>query len=347
MKASQRDFASVAPRAARQARIAFFCGPDEAGAAAAAEKFAALLPEAGEKVELAGSELRADPVKLGDEARSTSLFGGARHIVVRASGDEAHDAVQNLAALIDSGEGEGACPVLIVATSASDKARTAKLLDKRADALVAMFYPPDPRTLGEEVRRMGDAAGVRLGSDLAERIARAAGLDVRLAQSEVTKLALYLDASTQTPKTADEDALDAIGARTEEEGFAPLVNAVLSGDAKRLPNELKRMREVSLNPVGVLLAFERRAAQLAQLAAKLGRSGRIDQLLESEQKAHRIFWRDRNDLSAQLRRWNAAKLERLVQRLAALHRALLANSQAAELLLAQELEEITRFAAKR
>lgn len=347
MKASQRDFASVAPRAARQARIAFFCGPDEAGAAAAAEKFAALLPEAGEKVELAGSDLRADPVKLGDEARSTSLFGGARHIVVRASGDEAHDAVQNLAALIDSGEGDGACPVLIIATSASDKARTAKLLDKRADALVAMFYPPDPRTLGEEVRRMGDAAGVRLGSDLAERIARAAGLDVRLAQSEVTKLALYLDASTQTPKTADEDALDAIGARTEEEGFAPLVNAVLSGDAKRLPGELKRMREVSLNPVGVLLAFERRAAQLAQLAAKLGRSGRIDQLLESEQKAHRIFWRDRNDLSAQLRRWNAAKLERLVQRLAALHRALLANSQAAELLLAQELEEITRFAAKR
>jgi DNA polymerase-3 subunit delta len=347
VKASQRDFASVAQRAAGQARIAFFCGPDEAGAAAAAEKFAALLPEAGEKVELTGSELRSDPVKLGDEARSTSLFGGARHIVVRASGDEAHDAVQTLLALIDAGEGQGACPVLIVASSATDKARTAKLLDKRADALVAMFYPPDLRTLGEEVRRMGDAAGVRLGSELAERIARAAGLDVRLAQSEVAKLALYLDASPQTPKSADAEALDAIGASTEEEGFASLLNAVLSGDAKRLPGELRRMREVSLNPVGVLLAFERRAAQLAQLAAKLGRNGRIDQLLEVEQKAHRIFWRDRNDLSAQLRRWNAAKLERLVQRLAALHRALLANSQAAELLLAQELEEIARFAARR
>jgi DNA polymerase-3 subunit delta len=347
VKASQRDFASVAQRAVRQARIAFFCGPDEAGAAAAADKFAALLPEPGEKIELAGSDLRSDPVRLGDEARSTSLFGGARHIVVRASGDEAHDAVQNLIALIDSGEGEGACPVLIVATSATDKARTAKLLDKRADALVAMFYPPDLRTLGEEVRRMGDAAGVALGSELAERIARAAGLDVRLAQSEVTKLALYLDASPQTPRAADEEALDAIGAHTEEEGFAPLVNAVLSGDAKKLPAELKRMREVSLNPVGVLLALERRAAQLAQLTAKIGRGGRIDQVLEAEQKARRIFWRDRNDLAAQLRRWNAAKLERLVQRLAALHRALLANSKAAELLLAQELEEITRFAARR
>jgi DNA polymerase-3 subunit delta len=347
VKATQRDFAKVAQRAAQQARIAFFCGPDEAGAAAAAERFASLLPDAGEKIELTGGDLRSDPVRLGDEARSASLFGGARHIVVRASGDEAHDAVQNLVALIDSGEGEGACPVLIVATSATDKARTARLLDKRADALVAMFYPPDPRTLGEEVRRMGDAAGVRMGNDLAERIARAAGLDVRLAQSEVTKLALYLDASPQTPKTADAEALDAIGAQTEEDGFMPLVNAVLSGEAKRLPAELRRMREVSLNPVGVLLAFERRAAQLAQLTAKLGHGGRIDQLLESEQKAHRIFWRDRNDLAAQLRRWNGAKLERLVQRLAALHRALLANSQAAELLLAQELEEITRFAAKR
>ena len=347
MKATQRDFAAAAPRAARQARIAFFCGPDEAGAAAAAEKFAALLPVPGEKIELSGSELRSDPVKLGDEARSTSLFGGARHILVRANGDEAHDAVQNLLALIDTGEGEGACPVLIVATSATDKSRTAKLLDKRGDALVAMFYPPDLRTLSEEVRRMGDAAGVRLSGDLAERIARAAGLDVRLAQSEVTKLTLYLDASPQAPRTADEEALDAIGAKTGEEGFAPLINAVLSGDAKRLPGELRRMREVSLNPVGVLLAFERRAAQLAQLASKLGRGGRIDQLLEAEQKAHRVFWRDRADLSAPLKRWNAAKLERLVQRLTALHRALLANSQAAELLLAQELEEIARFAAKR
>jgi DNA polymerase-3 subunit delta len=347
VKATQRDFTSVAPRAARQARIAFFCGPDEAGATAAAERFTAMLPDAGEKVELTGSELRGDPVKLGDEARSTSLFGGARHILVRASGDEAHDAVQNLIGLIDSGEGDGACPVLIVATSATDKSRTAKALEKRADALVAMFYPPDVRSLSEEVRRLADASGVRLGSDLAERIARGASLDVRLARSEVEKLALYLDASPQAPKTADEEALDAIGAKTEEEGFAPLVNAVLSGDANRLPGELKRMREVSLNPVGVLLAFERRAAQLAQLAAKLGRSGRIDQLLEAEQKAHRIFWRDRSDLAAQLKRWNAAKLERLIQRLAALHRALLGNSQAAELLLAQELEEITRFAARR
>ena len=347
MKATQRDFAAVAPRAALQARIAFFCGPDEAGASAAADKLAAMLPDPGERVELSGAELRSDPVRLGDEARSTSLFGGTRHILVRAAGDEAHDAVKVFLEVIDAGEAEGACPVLIVATSATDKARTAKLLETRGDALVAMFYQPDLKTVTEEVRRMADAAGLRLGGDLAERIARAAGLDVRLAQSEVTKLALYLDASPQSPRLADEEAVDAIGARTEEDGLMPLVNAVLSGEVNRLPGELRRMREVSLNPVGVLLAMERRAAQLAQLAARLGPGGRVNDLLDAEQKAHRVFWRDRRDLSVQLQRWNAARLERLVQRLAGLHPALLANSQAAELLLAQELAAIARHASAR
>ena len=86
----------MAPRAARSARIFLFCGPDEAAAADAAHTIAGLLDDPGERVELAGGDLRRDPVLLGDEARSTSLFGDSRHILVRCAGDEAHDAVANL-----------------------------------------------------------------------------------------------------------------------------------------------------------------------------------------------------------------------------------------------------------
>jgi DNA polymerase-3 subunit delta len=236
--------------------------------------------------------------------------------------------------------------VLVLASSATDKSRTAKLLEKRGDALVAMFYPPDLRTVTEDVRRMADAAGLRLPGGLAERIARAASLDVRLAQSEVTKLALFLDASPQAPKTADAEALDAIGAATEDDGFAPLVNAVLSGETGRLSGELKRLRELSLNPVGLLLALERRAAQLASLSAKLGPRGEVNAVLEAESRAGRVFFRDKRDLHEQLRRWRGDKLDRLVSRLADLHRALLANSQSAELLLAQGLAEIARAGAR-
>ena len=342
MKATQRDFRQAAPRAARDCRIFFFCGPDESGAAAAAAIVAGLLDEAGERVELPGGELRTDPARLGDEARTSSLFGEARHIYVRANGDDAHDAVKALVETIEAGEGAGACPVLIVASAATDKSRTAKLLEKRGDALVAMFYPPDLKDVAAEVSRMAGAAGLKMSAELHERIARASGLDLRLAQSEIDKLALYCDASPQAPRSADGEAFDAIGAATEEDGFMPLVNAVLSGDADRVPQELRRMRELSLNPVGVLLAFERRAAQLAQLASRLGRGGNVEAFVEAEKRAHRVFWRDAADLKRQLAHWRGRRLDRLVRRLAEAHRALLSNSQAAEMLIAQEMNEIAR-----
>jgi len=342
VKATQKDFAGLAARAAQTARVFFFCGPDDAGIQDAAMRITALLDDPGERIELAGGDLKRDPVRLGDEARSTSLFGDQRHIYVRASGDEVHDAVE----ILLSGEAE-ACPVLIVASGATDKSRTAKLLAARPDTLVAMFYPPDLRSVSASVRDMADAAGVRLGGDLAERIARGASLDTRLAQSEVTKLALYLDASPQAPRTADGAALDAIGARTEDDGFTTLVNTVLGGETAKLPGELRRMRELGLSPVGLLLAFERRAAQLAQIAARLGPRGDVATLLKAEVAARRVFWKDERDIAAQLRRWRGARLARLVDRLVALHRALLSNSQNAELLLAQGLTEITRAAAQR
>lgn len=340
MKATQRDFASAARRAAQQCRVFFFCGPDEAGAAAAADRIVQLLDDPGERVEMSGAMLRKDPILLGDEARSGSLFGDARHIYVRANGDEALDAIGNL--LVGQGE---ACPVLIVATSATDKSRTAKLLEKRDDALVAMFWPPDLASVTASVRTMADAAGLRLNGDIAERIARAAGLDVRLAQSEVDKLALYLDASPAAPRNADAAALEAIGAATEEDGFMPLVNAVLAGETRKIPAELHRLRALSLNPVGVLLAVERRAAQLARLAAQLG-SRPLNQLDKSAKARLGIFWKDERDLAAQLRHWRGEELDRLVTKLVALHRALLANSQSADLLLSQGLAEIARRAAR-
>ncbi|MGB7372452.1 DNA polymerase III subunit delta [Erythrobacter sp.] len=346
MKAKQSDFARGVPRLAHAAKILFFCGPDEAGASAAANAVVAALSDPGERVEIAGSDLRSDPAKLGDEARTTSLFGDSRHIFVRASGDEAHDAVKALIETGESGAGEHA-PVLIVATSATDKSRTAKLLEKRGDGLVAMFYPPDLGTVTASVRAMADGAGLRLGGDVAERVARGAGLDVRLAGSEVAKLALYLDADPQSPKTANLADYEAVGAVSEEDGFGSVVNATMSGRVGLIANEVRRMKELGMNPVGLCLALERRAAQLATIQARLAGGGSFDRLSKGEKAQLGVFWKEEDAIRQQLRQWKPADLDRLIGRLVALHRALLKNSQAAQLLLAHDLAAIARFAAKR
>lgn len=115
------------------------------------------------------------------------------------------------------------------------------------------------------------------------------------------------------------------------------------------------MRELGLNPVGVALALERRAAQLAQIAAYLGPRGNFDQIDKGAEMRLGIFFKEKRDIGNQFKRWtlpaargsSETRLDRLIPRLTALHRSLLANSQSAELLLAQELAEIARFAAKR
>lgn len=342
MKLTNRDFAAKARSVARECGIVYFCGPDEAGASAAANDLVAMLPDPGERIELTGAELKADPARLGDEARSTSLFGDARHIWVRASGEDALAALETLIATAEAGAG-AACPVIVVATGATDKSRTAKLLEKRKDAAVAMFYAPDLPAVTQAVRALGDAAGVHLDSALAERIARAAQLDVRLAASEIEKLALYLDASPQSPRRADAAALDAVGAPCEDDSFAPLVDAVLGGDAKALGPELVRMRQQGMNPVGTLLAFERRAALLARIAARGSNrppdSGELQRL--------GVFWRDQQAVQQQAAIWRGDRLTRLSGRLVDLHRRLFADNQGAELLLSQGLTEIARAAARR
>ncbi|WP_295528519.1 DNA polymerase III subunit delta [Novosphingobium sp. Chol11] len=344
MKVTQKAFATNLAKAAREASVFYFCGPDEAGAADALEALSAELTAKygpAERIELAGADLKRDSVRLADEARSVSLFGDKRQIHVRTAGDEAHEAVESLLASPVAG-----WPVLILASSASDKSRIAKLLADRPDALVAMFHPPELKTVAQAVRTMADSAGVKMAGDLADRIARACALDTRLARREIEKLALYLDASPEAPRSADAAVFDAIGAASEDDGFMPVVNAVLSGETRRLAKELARMQELELNPVGLLLAFERRAAQLAQLAGRLGPRGDVAEFLEAEVSARRVFFRDRGDLGQQLRRWRGRRLERLVERLMALHRALLADNRNGDLALRQGLAEIARAATR-
>jgi DNA polymerase-3 subunit delta len=343
VKAKGSNFGQMAARTADRARIFFFCGPDEAGAHAGAARIVALMRDPGERVEISGAELKRDPVRLSDETRSTSLFGDSRHIFVRANGEDALDALK---ILIDEDAADIAkgWPVLIVANGATDKSRSAKLLEKRDDALVAMFYPPDLRSVTTEVRQCADAAGLRMGADLAQRIAASVNLDTRMAASEVAKLALYLDAAPEAPRSVSSEDIDAIGASCEDDNMMPLVDAVLSGDARRLPDELARFRQMEMNPVGTVLAMERRVAQLAELSARMGARGDVASFVEQEKAAHRIFFRDQAAIADQLSRWRGMRLARLATRLIDLHRALLADSQNAPLRFVAECTEIARAA---
>ena len=97
MKATAKTFAGLVERSLHKIRVFYFCGADEAGAGDAAARVMLKLGEA-ELVELTGADLKRDPVRLADEARSTSLFGDKRVIRMAMAGDEALDAIAGLIA---------------------------------------------------------------------------------------------------------------------------------------------------------------------------------------------------------------------------------------------------------
>ena len=344
MKATQKNFAAQMTRAAAEASVFYFCGPDEAGASDAAARLSAHIRAQQctfERAELAGRDLRSYSVLRADIVRSVSLFRDNLPFPFSFPGAHALYACNTLSAPLFP-----LSLVFLFCPPSPTYTCIAKLLSDRPDALVTMFHPPDPSTVTTAVREMADRAGLRLSNDLAERIARGAALDTRMARSEIEKLALFLDASPQAPRTADAAALDAIGATSEDDSFTPLVNTVLAGDTQRLSTELARMHELELNPVGLLLAFERRAAQLAQLAGRLRGRSDINAFLEQEMAARRVFFRDKADLAQQLRRWRGRKLARLIERLVQLHCQLLADSRNSELVISQGLAEIGRAASR-
>ena len=178
---------------------------------------------------------------------------------------------------------------------------------------------------------MADAAGLRLGGDLAERIARAAALDTRLAQSRGDQ------ARALSRRQRRQHRAPPMSPRSRRSARAPRTMASCrwsmpcsAGETGKLPGELRRMRELGLNPVGLLLAFERRAAQLAQLAAKLG-PGRGDGMPGAARSRERspagVLQGQARPRTPSCERWRGPRLARLVERLVALHRALLATAR--------------------
>jgi hypothetical protein len=130
----------------------------------------------------------------------------------------------------------------------------------------------------------------------------------------VTKLALYLDASPQTPRRPTRKRSTRSAPKTEEDGFMPLVNVGAFGRGQPAPGELRRMRES--RSIRSACCWRSSAARRNSRSSPPG-SGRAGDRrpARAEQKAHRVFWRDKRDLGVQLERWRGRHLERLVQRL--------------------------------
>ena len=339
MKAKAPQIESALRAGGREHRLFLLYGPDEAGSRGLVRLLGEALGPDAERIELSGAELRADPARLSDEAASISLFGGARYIVVTATGDEIIPAVEGLLAAPAAGN-----PVLVIAGALRSTSRLVKLAVADPATLAFASYVPEGQNADRLVLDLGRQRGLSMRPDIARQIAEAAGGNRAVVEAELEKFALYLDAAPERPRTLEQDSLEAVGAASEGGDLSRLVDSVGSGDAQALQVELARLAGEGIDGIPLLRAMLRRMLLLARLRAEVDRGNSAGAVMASQGKS--LFWKEKDAIASQLERWRSDLIAKAVTRLLEADLAVKASGSVGPMAVDEELFAICRQAAR-
>lgn len=338
MKASKPSIARAVDQPNEAVRFYLFHGPDDAQSRALGARLVEVL--GASRFLLTGSALKSDPAALADEAGAMSLFGGKRVVWIEPAGDEIAPAVE---ALLQTNAAES--PTVAIAGALRKTSALLKLAEAAPDAVAFAAYLPEGADADRMVIDVGRRFGLKISSPVAARIAASCANDQAIVAQELQKLALYIDASPQSPKTLDHDAVDAVGADTAEGDFLRLADLALGGTLDELANELAKLSAGGTEAIPVTRSLQRRLLMLTPARARVERGERPDAVMASLGKT--LFWKDKPVVANLLARWTAKDLARIAERVGQLERDLMFSPAPQREQLGEELLAIGRAARGR
>ena len=318
-------------------RLYLFHGADEAGSRVLADR---LLKGLGaEKFVIAGQAVKGDPALLADEAASMGLFGDRRAIWIEPAGD---DIVLGTETLLGTAAIEN--PVIALAGALKKTSGLLKLAETSGVAFSHCSYPLEGRDADRLVVDCGRNEGLRIGSDVATRVAALAANNSAVIASELAKFALYLGATPERPRDLDNETIDKLGADTNEGNALRIGDLALQGKLEALVDELQRLAPGGSDIVPIIRSLQRRILQVAPLRARIEAGERADAVLASLGKA--LFWRDKPLVQRIVSQWSGPRLAQLADRVTALERRLMLSPVPGEAALGEELLTIARAARR-
>lgn len=344
MKVKPPEMARALARPSGDIRFYLLTGPDEAACITGARSLGKALKQRDggdvERVDIASATLKSDPARLADEAAAISLFGGARYVELAIAG-AGDDALAAVAALFEAGRAGN--PVVAIGPGVSARSKLMKLAESSPLALATIHYPPEGRQLEGIARELAGELGLRLDGDAARRVVEMVAGDRLLLARELEKLALYLDAAPDAPKSLDADTIAVLGAETHEEDIARSIDVALSGRVDDLRSMLEALDATGLNEIRLIRAMGNRARTLARLRAEVDRGRAPGEVA----KDRGIFFKEQASVARQLAIWDTPATARIVERLQATERAIKARSSPGGILMRQLLVEMTQEAHRR
>ena len=337
MKASKASIGRAVDQPGEDILFYLFHGPDEAQSRGLGERLVQAL--GAERFMVASTTLKSDPAALADEAGAMSLFGGKRAIWIEPAYETIFASVD---ALLEASAAES--PVIAIGGAFGKASPLLKLAEASPRAIAFAAYAPEGADAQRMVSDAGRRFGLKISSPVAARIAESCGNDQAVVSQELQKLALYVDASPQSPRELDHDVVDAVGAEIEGGDFSRLADLALAGELAELAGELARLPHAA-EGIPVVRALHRRVLMLAPARARVERGERTDAVMTSLGKA--LFWKDRPLFGKLLNLWDARGLATVASHASRLERDLLFSSAPEKEALGEGLLSIARAARSR
>lgn len=336
MKSSPKTLARALDRPDPNVRFYLFHGYDPAQSRAHGERL--LRGLGGEKVAIAAATLKSDRAALADQAAAIGLFGGKRALWIEPAGEEIGESVESL---LETTAVES--PAIAIAGPLRNSSRLLQLIEAHPLALAHQSYELSDRDTERLVEELAAAEGLRLAPGIAARIALAANNERGIIVQELGKLALYLDASPESPQLLDEEAFAAVGAGSEGE-WAYLGDVALACDLGAVADALSRAS--GIDPVALLRAIQRRLLMLAPLRARVDQGRRPQDVVTSAGNA--VFFKEKGLVAKLLSTWDSPTLAGLSERTGSLERKLMSAAHPPHMeAVGEELVAIARQAARR
>lgn len=251
-------------------------------------------------IEIFGTDLKAEPSRLADEAQSLSFGGGQRLVRVRQATDQAIAACQ---ALFEA-DIQTDTMIILDAGDLNPRSKLRKLFETSKKAVCLPCYADDARSLPQVVREALSTHGLRADPSAMSLLIQFLGSDRSVTRGELNKLALYMGDEKQVTEAHVRAAIGDSGANDVDD----VIYAAAAGDFVKLDSALTRVLADGTNPVQLVRACQRHFQRL-HLARGFMEQGKNAGEAAKSLRPPVMFMRA-SAFQAQLNMWSSTKLTR-------------------------------------
>jgi DNA polymerase III subunit delta len=337
MKVAARDIDSFLRAPDQKAHAVLIYGPDSGLVHERAKRIAAYIlgakPDPMNKIELTADQLKSDPARLRDELCSLSLMGGRRVVMVQGANEKLTPIISDALT--------GTIPTCYLIVEGEELSSTSSLraLFERDETLAALpCYRDEGRNLEDIIRAALQSSGLTISRDALHYLAANLGNDRGVTQSELAKIALYMDDEKEVTLPIVLALTDYNAAETIED----MCYFVACGDLPQSQALLARLLHEGIQPVVIVRALLRHFQRIELLRAQIDAGTPLDDAVAALRPA--VFFKYVPKMKRALTLWRGRTLSSVLDSLIRTERELKSSAASPALIIGHATQHMARLA---